>query len=989
MVSNKDNKKLILIQPEETSKYFSACYLALKDFLKFIRTYPDIMYKILKLGNQKYLTKDFNYFILNNFYEDILNPNAIANEILYVIEHLFKDIVGQCENPFDFKKNYNESNLSIILESLIYIKDVKIYFNSIFGNIINKYVISGKSSKVLFFEIKELNTFINNREKSYARLYRNSDIYQKKELEKIQDLFSKNLNNIFKMRLNSFENMSYESFTYSEENMELMQSSEQNEEFASKYLLELNKNELKKIIQNNKDNKNTKEYLQHHLNLINKKDDNFYSNKYMLERIQKSNESEKILFYYQRNFFIVIEIISEIIEQIISSINNMPIIIKSILKILAEILKTKFPHIKNIELYSNLSYILVGLIKNCFYNPNYNLLLSEVILGAKIKQNLNVIISIFSKLISFKFYTSENKSDYSPFNLYFIEKIPSIFLLYEKILDFNCHYISNSHRKKSKIFNFSNNEDNTNSISYNDKNLFHSISICYRVEDVTTLLNIVQQNKNVIIEEKTSLYPNDKFKIIFDKLKENKEIFKNVKEKEKQNSIINYFILFEIIYSNISKDFVNSKKYSPFFKLELLENKNNSKKVSNKNNLISCQNALSELLVNIPALETISIDDNNVNNLKLIINDLSSYIKNKFNIIEYFKENEDKIPPEWYINSFTEYLEKIDEKYKKKEYEKFFDKFEKSIKNEIGDYKFDILGKLNESINNISEKKNEYNYLQSIYNKINTNDKVKEIIKNEIIEVEIKIKYSENEKYIQLNTTQINEDNNNDVNNNINLDIGKKCYNIYEFIKNFPNLNEIQKDFNISIFKIEKEIKIDEFLNSYLNLISSTILIKYDEENKQKIMLIIQKYIFEKIYDKIFPSYIEEKDLSITSKLINLKQIKFESLNLNNFDYDSILPIINKLFNQLDEKRWSTDKLKIINQIFEIVFNIIKYVKGIEYSDDDLSNILIYFLIKTKPENLNSNIEFLEIFGDKNEMFKNNINIKILKRCIENLLKFN
>ena len=174
-----------------------------------------------------------------------------------------------------------------------------------------------------------------------------------------------------------------------------------------------------------------------------------------------------------------------------------------------------------------------------------------------------------------------------------------------------------------------------------------------------------------------------------------------------------------------------------------------------------------------------------------------------------------------------------------------------------------------------------------------------------------------------------------------------------------------------------------------MNLISSTILIKYDEENKQKIMLIIQKYIFEKIYDKIFPSYIEEKDLSITSKLINLKQIKFESLNLNNFDYDSVLPIINKLFNQLDEKRWPIDKLKIINQIFEIVFNIIKYVKGIEYSDDDLSNILIYFLIKTKPEKLNSNIEFLEIFGHKNEMFKNNINIKILKRCIENLLKFN
>ena len=98
--SNNDNKKLVLIPIDETSKYFSSCYLALKDFLKFIRTYPDIIYKILKLGNQKYLTNDFNNFILNNFFEDILNPNTISKDFLYVIEHLFKDIVGQCDNKY-------------------------------------------------------------------------------------------------------------------------------------------------------------------------------------------------------------------------------------------------------------------------------------------------------------------------------------------------------------------------------------------------------------------------------------------------------------------------------------------------------------------------------------------------------------------------------------------------------------------------------------------------------------------------------------------------------------------------------------------------------------------------------------------------------------------------------------------------------------------------------------------------------------------------
>ena len=361
----------------ETSKYFSACYLALKDFLKFIRTYPEIIYKIIKLGNQKYLTSDFNNFILNNFYEDILNPNSISKDFIYVFEHLFKDIVGQCDSPLDFEKAYKESNLSIVLNSLINNKSVKIYFNSIFGNIINKYIISGRSSKVLFFEISELNNFIKNKENNYIQLYSNSDLNQKKELEKMQNLFTKNMKNIFKMRLNSFENMSYESLTDSEENADLMQNSEQNEEFATKYLLELNKNELKKMIQNNKDNKSIKEYLQYQLNIINKNDDNFYSNKNMLEKIQKSKESEKILYYYQRNFFIVIHIINEIIEEIQMTLNNMPNIIKYILKLLAEILKNKFPHIKNIELYSNLGCILVGIINNCFYNPTYNLLLSR------------------------------------------------------------------------------------------------------------------------------------------------------------------------------------------------------------------------------------------------------------------------------------------------------------------------------------------------------------------------------------------------------------------------------------------------------------------------------------------------------------------------------------------------------------------------------------------------------------------------------------
>ena len=983
-INNNENKKLILIQPEETSRYFSACYLALKDFLKFIRTYPDIVYKIIKLSKEKYLLYDFNSFLLNNFYEDILNPDTISKDFIYVIDHLFKDIIGQCDSPSDFEKIYKESNIFLIINSLICIKEVKIYFNSIFGNIINKYIISGKSSKVLFFEINELNNFIKNRQNNYIQLLTNSDNSQKKELEKIQNLITKSMNNIYKMRFNSFENMSMENLTDIGDNPEFNQNSDLNEEFAAKYLLELNKNELKKQIQNCKDNKNLKEYLQSQLNAMNKNEDNLYSNSSMLEKIQKSKESEKILFFYERNFWLVIEIINEIIEQILLTINNMPNVIKYLLKIISEILKSKFPHIKSIEIYANLSLVLIGIINNCFFNPNYNLILSDVLLGSKIKQNLNIIISIFSQLISFKFYSSKEKSDYTPFNLFFIENISSIYSIYDKILEFNTPEINISTRKKSKIFNFLNDANTSN----NDKKLFSSFSICYRVEDITTLLNIIQQNKNVILEEKTSLYPNDKFKIIFDKLRDNKEILKSLKEKEKQNNNINYYILFEIIYSNQLNDFVNSKNYSPYFKLEKLENKNNSKKITRKNSLISTQNALSELLINIPSLEETSINEKNVNNLKQIMHDLNSYIKNKYNIMEYFKEdsfdeNEEKIPLEWYISSFLEILEKMDDKYKKKEYEKFFTKFKKSIGNQIDEYKFDILGKLNDSINNITNAKNEYNYLLNIFEEINTNDKVKEIIKEEIIEVEIKYKYTKEEKYLKLNTIQNGEEN-----NNINIDntFNKVCYNISDFIRNFPDLNEINQENNI--FKILKELNINKCLNSYLNLINATVLIKYKNEDKEKMLEKIKKYILEKIYSKIFPKSPEGKDLEISAKFITLNKISLEKLNLiSNFDYENTIPIVDNLFIKLDEQKYPNDKMNIINQIFEIIFSVIKYIKSDEYSDEDLSNLCQFFLLKIKPEKIYSNIEFTKFFQDKNVPHENKINISILERSIENLLK--
>ena len=479
-------RKLILVPSEETSKFFSASYLAVKDFLKYLRKYPEIMYKIIKSADKKFFTYHFNYFIINNFFEDILFPHIISNDFIYLIEHLLKDLISDINNPIDFVKKYENSNLFYLINGLIYKKEIKIYFNSIISNVIEDYASSVKSSKVLLFEVEELNNFIKNRDINYKNLMRNSDLSKKKEIEiKLgKEKHVDSLNNIFRMRFNSYENSSIDSLYNLEEEVLSAKNSEENEEFVTKYLQELNKRDLKKIMQNkhNKDNR-LKEYIQYQL-LTMSKNDNLFSNNVFLEKVQKSKESEKILYFYGRNFVIVINIINQILEQIQINMCLIPPIIKYILKSFVDTLKIKFPNIKNFELCINVATLLIKLFNNCFSKIEYNSLISSTLFSSRIKRNVNTIISIFSDLFCLKLYKSEEKSDYTPFNLYFLEQFNILTDIFEKLLDFS---------KSTKKFPFIHNKivNIDNNISYTKDKLFSSISIFYNVEDITNLLNII------------------------------------------------------------------------------------------------------------------------------------------------------------------------------------------------------------------------------------------------------------------------------------------------------------------------------------------------------------------------------------------------------------------------------------------------------------------------------------------------------------------
>ena len=394
--------------------------------------------------------------------------------------------------------------------------------------------------------------------------------------------------------------------------------------------------------------------------------------------------------------------------------------------------------------------------------------------------------------------------------------------------------------------------------------------------------------------------------------------------------------------------------------------------------------------MNIPQLENIEINNiNNNNNTKQILNDLSLYLKNRHNITDNFNTNDYSqkmiIPSEWYINSFVNALEKMNDKYKKKEYEKFFMEFKKNIEKSIQEYDFDSMGQISDSLHFIREHKDEYMEIQKIFEEINLNNQIVEFINTEIIEIEINFKYNEKEKIFQINkkTNNFNE------NNLISNDTKKICYNILEFIQNFPDLIFTQKYNNTSIFNIEKEINIGECLNSYFNILKENITKNFGEEINEDVLNKIKKYIFEKIYSKTFPKYIESDDQNISIKIDSLSWVKPENLNLNNFDFESIIPIITDFFKRINKQHSPDGKLNIIIKIFEIIFNTLKYIKGELFSKEDLLNICLFIIIKSKPEKLSSNIKYLYIFENKDILDRNIIYLKELKKTIENISKLN
>ena len=982
-------KKFEYIKIDEISKHFKIYYIMIKDFWKELHRNKELVYKILKYAKKEDLEiSRLNYFFMQNFYIDLFsNSNEFSNELYYIINKLINDFIKDLKKLEEFDNSFNKSNLACLLDGLILNNKIRSFFNLILSDIIEQYENSEQSKQIILFKVEDIENHFNYQEQKMKQEYLSKE--KQKNIEEIKTRKRQNtfLSKLYKMKIPHYKNEESINYTYIEfkRDEKIEKDYKNNEIFANNYLPELNKSDILELL-NKEKSEIMKEYIRKQLELM---DNNvaICSSKPFLKNIQKSKESEKYLFFYQKNFMTTINIIKQIFARLNEYINIIPEEIKIISIMLIQSLKNKFNWIKIIDIYKYVSSFFMRILKHFFLYPDYNALINSIILSKNSKDNLKRIFDILEKLLSGNFYRNTDCSDFTPFNLFFLEIIPEVFNFFEKLLD-NGNF-------DSKIFNVKYFDCN----GFNENKNINTTSIVYCEKQINIILKIINDNYDKIflnnIEDKSM----DDFLKIFKKLNE-----KEKKEDNRENKIF-FFAYNEILYSEKLLDIINRNKNKYFKIKELKEDK--TKEEVNLNKIIRAKNLFFDLLYISPKLykiENISTNSKGKNTKEILIH-LNKYFKGISNYNETKSNNiletndiennseQSKIPKEWYINSLMVCLENLDNEYSSNDYEKLYTSIKEDLNKSINNYNFGELGRILRNLKSIAISKNKFIILQEKYKEISINLKIRNFIENESLEAIIQFIYNKDRKIFNITKVENNTNKKHSKHkkhNNINNDKSIfKCLNINDFINKFPDLALIQQKQDIDLFLIESEINLSQGLNQYFDILRDLIEIKFDKDEKNLVFIKIQKYILVKIYEKIYPSESDKDDMKTFQKTIILSWVQPNHLKLDNTYLDNFIPITTNYFNQLDNEKSPNGKFNIINKIFNEINTVLKFNKGNSFSIDDIAPICEYCLIKAQPERLSSNLKYLKNFISNNGSDLRKMRFDILRNCMNSIIDIN
>ena len=916
------------------------------------------MFHILKNSDPNIVKTNLAPFIINNFYCNYLSGNYMENNLLYVITLMLKDEIDNLENINQVDNFLNNTKCGFLLDELIKIPDIQIYFKNVILKTIEK-IERTCSSREIKFNIKE----------------KQNELIKLKEVEekKIGKKVEKNIDEIYKKIIDNKINSQNLNNLKEDNNKE---SKDTNEIFVKKYIPDININDFENRAENaKKENKNDLfEYYNKFKNDITTKNNcKLYSNEILMKEMFNSKLPTYILSSYQHDFLIIISFIEQLINDLMNNILLLPNSIKSICKIISILIKNKFKNINKIEENAFISKFIIGKLLIPFMSyPSSNALISDFVISRVTLKNIKIINLILKKLFSGKLFINNRKeSEYTPFNWFFIDKMETILLFLEKVINTNLpvfiEKLSNNELPKDYLYDYFNE---------NKEQIYASISICFNINNLFYLVKGLDKsefwnsdNENIkrLKRPFNRLNNKDNMGEIKDiDLKLLNKVKEKLKKKDYQNIELENLYLFnsQSIEKKYEKLFTINAKIASFY-IDIKKEEKNKQLDEKEKNIIKVKNYLCSSLGNYRLLNKSDFNPGTTSNTIKMLNEIKSYMS-----LPNFILNNNTIPSIWYINSILDYLNKIPEDYKENDFKKLFIELTNNLNNSINELDFETLILFRNKVKFLEKMNNYYENIKQLVNNISINEKIKKIVEESFIPVDLIFRYDNIEKKFEITKSNLKEKLFED---NIIYEDSKRNIisfkTIESFSLNFPSLSKFQLLQGINPIDILKELSINKQFNKYFNIIKEHITKndiietnKYENLYQEKII----DYIMNKIYEKIYPPEPDEIDNKIFKKSMLLSWVEPNLIveGKDYYIYDNLLPDILNEFKKINLEKTPNKKCLCIKKIFTYIINLIKFNEGedIKPGAEDITPVLNYIFIKAHPFRIYTDIEFIKIF---------------------------
>ena len=154
---NEENKiKYELIDNLNKAYSLGNMNVYLPNFMELMWKQPKVVSKILLNANNKEMSEHLSYFFCHNFYENILSPNYIEHNLLYLITLMLKEELNDIYKKFPsdpvkcLELFLNNTPTSILLEQFQKKNDVQTFFNTILLDIIKDLERSSSNREIIF-----------------------------------------------------------------------------------------------------------------------------------------------------------------------------------------------------------------------------------------------------------------------------------------------------------------------------------------------------------------------------------------------------------------------------------------------------------------------------------------------------------------------------------------------------------------------------------------------------------------------------------------------------------------------------------------------------------------------------------------------------------------------------------------------------------------------------------------------------------------------